>query len=450
MHTHPFRFNRVLNFSSLVAFIVLIASPALAQEADAGPPLIDHLWLIVCAALVFFMQAGFLCFEVGAVQSKSVTAVAMKNLVDWIMASAGFFLVGFALMFGTDIGGFIGSSLWALEGVEGNGLGYTFFFFQLVFAGTALTIVSGAMSERTGFVTYLLVSLIMGLVIYPVFGHWVWGSGFIADNTPWLAGLGFIDFAGSSVVHMVGAGVAAVGVMMLGPRLGRYDADGNLVELKAHSFPFAGLGVIILWFGWIGFNGGSELAFNDAVPRIIVATNIAAAFAGIAGFAHCWFFQNKANINEKFLGSILGGLVAITACCHLVTPLVAAVIGMLAGVVHNLSFDLVIKRWKLDDPVGAIPVHGFCGAFGILCVALFGNADMLAHPRLVQLGVQIIGIVACVAWSMGAAYIMFATLRKFVGLRVSFEEEYAGIHIGGEPPKVEQQKLSADDLSDLM
>ncbi len=453
-----------------IAGLAILLAPAIAsaESPESVAALaaqlsnrVDTVWILLCAALVFFMQAGFLCFEVGAVRAKNGGGIAMKNIIDWMMASAGFFVIGFGIMFGVSHFGLIGSGFWlggGLEFVGQGGWGYTFFLFQLVFAGTALTIVSGAMSERTGFVTYLLASLIMGLVIYPVFGHWVWGTAIHESNTSWLANLGFMDFAGSSVVHLVGASVGLVGITMLGPRIGRYDAEGNLVEFEGSSFPFMALGVFILWTGWIGFNGGSQLAIDDGVPLIIVNTNLAAAFAGLSAFVHAWHAHDRQQLSEKFLGGILGGLVAITACCNVVTPLGAVAVGLIAGVVHNIGFDLIIKRWKLDDPVGAVPVHGICGIFGCLSVALFGQQELLAHPRLTQLGIQIIGCLACIAWTGTTAYVMFALLRRFVGLRVSFEEELTGVTIGHHSAAVEtapataapKEALSEDDLKDLL
>ena len=409
---------------------------------------IDMIWLLICAALVFFMQAGFKCFEAGLVREQHRTGVAMKNLIDWLVVSLFFFVSGFGLMFGKSSYGAFGTNIFFLKEInspEASPLGWSFYLFQLAFAGTAVTIVSGAMAERTGFVAYLSGSVFMVLVIYPVFGHWVWGDSFFGNNRPWLAALGFMDFAGSSVVHSVGAWVALVGVWITGPRLGRYNEKGEIRSFRSKNYALSVLGVIILWIGWWGFNGGSSLQFDKSIGRFLVNTNISGASAGFAAFFHCYFLQNRQNINEKLLGGILGGLVACTASCNIITPEKAYVIGTLAGIIHNYGFDFVTKRLRLDDVVGAIPVHGICGAFGTLCVALFGHSEALAHPRLTQLGVQLLGIVVCFVWATSTAFLMYNTLKVTVGLRVSPLEEIDGIHIGG---IVEDTTLSDTDLDE--
>ena len=416
---------------------------------------INSLWVLIAAAMVFLMQPGFLCFEVGCVRPNSIVSVAMKNLVDWVMVAALFFLVGFGLMFGTSWGGVIGTDFFLLQGIGvagGTISPFVFFLFQLAFAATAATIVSGAMSERTGFVTYLMASGIVGLFIYPVFGHWGWGNLLLENNETWLTRLGFMDFAGSTVVHSVGGWVALVGVWFLGARLGRYDSEGNLKPVEAFSFPIASLGLFILWFGWWGFNGGSTLAMNGEVGCIIVNTVIAAAAAGMGAFIHSWFVQQKADIHEKFMGGILGGLVAITACCNVVTPISAFFVGLSAAVVHNRGFDFIVKKCKLDDPVGAIPVHLICGIWGTLCVGLVGRAELLARPRLEQIGVQLVGIFACMLWTAGASIIMFKVLKATVGLRVSPQEEMAGINIAHqvEEPPNEHLDLDGESLQELL
>jgi Amt family ammonium transporter len=282
------------------------------------------------------------------------------------------------------------------------------------------------------FSAYLVASLLMALLIYPVFGHWVWGGSFLAGNDGWLGRLGYVDFAGSSVVHLVGGSVALMGAWLVGPRLGRFSADGVPQPMPGAQLGLSALGVLVLWFGWWGFNGGSALRFDASVASIIVNTNLAGAAAGFAGFLHCRFFQGKRDLDEKFLGSALGGLVAITASCHLVSPLAAVAIGALAGPLHNVAFDVLLRRLRIDDPVGAVPVHAACGVWGVLAVALFGDAERLAHPRLVQLGVQALGALVCIAWASGAAWLAFRGLRATVGLRVSPAEERAGVNMAGE------------------
>lgn len=401
----------------------------LAQQASFKG---DVLWVLVATALVFLMQAGFLCFEVGCVRPKSRVSVAIKNVIDWMMVSLVFFAVGFALMFGQSDNGFFGQSLFFLGDVNSenaNPLGLVFFMFQLVFCATAATIVSGATSERTGLISYLVASFFIGILIYPVFGYWVWGNAFFAENTPWLAELGFMDFAGSTVVHSVGGWIALVGAWYIGPRLGRYDADGNVRDMETNNIAFTALGLFILWFGWIGFNGGSQLALDDQLGIIITNTIMAGAAGGLVAFFHCYFKQGRKRIYEKLMGGILGGLVASTACCNVVTPGWALIVGATSGLIHNFSYDILLKKMKIDDPVGAIPVHLVCGIWGTLCVALFGQEALLNLPRLEQLGVQLIGILACAVWCVSVSVVMYAFLKKFVGLRVSPMEEKEGIKL---------------------
>jgi Amt family ammonium transporter len=396
---------------------------------------IDRLWVVVAAGLVFLMQAGFLCLEVGFVRRQHATLTAMKNAIDWMTASLAFFAVGFGLMFGPSMHGWIGTDFFALAGIAGapGGEPYAgvFFLFQLGFVGTAVTIVSGALAERTSFNAYLIASFLIAVLIYPVFGHWAWGGSFVPGAKGWLAELGYVDFAGSSVVHAVGGFVALVGAWVVGPRLGRFDPEGRPRAVEQGAVGMSVLGVLILWLGWWGFNGGSPLRFDASVAGIILNTNLAGAAGGLAAFLHCWFAQGKRGANEKFLGGALGGLVAVTASCHIVRPLDAVAIGAIAGVVHNLAFDWILERLRIDDPVGAIPVHAACGVWGVLAVALFGDAARLEHGRLAQLGVQALGVAACFAWSAGCAYGIFRLLRATIGLRVSPEHERAGYDVAG-------------------
>ncbi len=437
--------------------LVTVTAPVYASETntlaeEVTPATINMLWVLLSAALVFLMQAGFKCLEVGLVRKHQIAAVAMKNMVDWTVGSIIFFLVGFGLMFGQSLEGWMGTSMFmpssfAVDG--GSELGAVFFMFQLAFAGTTLTIVSGSMSERTGFVPYLVASAFIALLIYPVFGHWVWGNAFFGDNAAWLADLGFIDFAGSTAVHSVGAWVSLAGLKLLGPRLGRYTEEGTLREFEPNSIPMAVLGVFILWFGWWGFNGGSSLVFDAQVGGVILNTNLAAAAAALAAYFHAYLFQQKANIYEKMLGGALGGLVAITASAHIQTPFTALLIGLLAGIVHNLSYDLLTKRWKIDDAVGAIPVHGFCGMFGTLAVALFAPEASLIHSRWTQLGVQALGAMVCLLWSGGVGYALFFVLKKTIGLRVSPDEERQGITLYHVKPD-ESEDIDEEELIRLM
>lgn len=412
---------------------------------------IDLLWVLVAASLVYFMQAGFLAFEVGNVRKKNTGATAIKNMGDWVVISLVFFLVGFGIMFGESKSGFIGTSLFGGEGFAQELSGYfkdgsmqpnnwLFFLFQLAFAGTAATIVSGAMAERTAFKAYMLFALFLGAIIYPVYGHWVWNSA------GWLAQKGYHDFAGSSVVHLTGATASFVGVWMIGPRLGRYASDGTLTRMEVNSPAWSALGVIILWFGWWGFNGGSTLALSADVFPIIVKTNIAAAAAAITAFVHCVGTQNGENVEEKFLGGALGGLVAITAGCDTVSTAGAFSIGIAAGILHNISFDLVLKRWRLDDVCGAIPVHGFCGILGVLAIPVFTTAEGEWASRL---GVQAMGVLACIAWAAVTSFVFLTIVKKAVGLRVSAMREIRGLGIAegtaGEESDDELDELFIED-----
>lgn len=418
--------------------MLLSAWTSLASDSPTDNSIsvdVDHLWVLLSTALVFFMQAGFKAFEVGMVRSEHVNAVGIKNLIDWIVGSLIFLFFGFGIMFGQSTFGFYGTDLFFGMGIqdnpEGSELGTIFFLFQIAFATTALTIVSGAMSERTSFISYMAVCAFVAIIVYPVFGHWAWGNLFYENNPAWLADLGFIDFAGATVVHSVGAWVALVGIWMIGPRLGRFDSQGNVVRFKSSNYSYSVLGVFILWLGWWGFNGGSQLALEKNVGDIILNTNIAGAAAGLIAFFHCYWFQDRADLYPKLLGGIIGGLVAVTASCAYIDHLDAFLIGAIAGLVHNYSFDLILHKFKLDDPVGAVPVHGFCGVWGTLSVALF--ADLAPGvSRLTQLGIQSIGVLVAFVFTTLTSFLIFSLLKKTVGLRVSPQEEKRGIIIGGE------------------
>lgn len=421
---------------------------------------INMLWVIAAAALVFLMQAGFLVFEVGLVRVKNTMVTAMKNVGDWIVVSVAFFLVGFGLMFGHSLGGWIGVDLFLGEGIEGAkaaaggaaSLEWSFAVFQLAFCGTAATIVSGAMAERTGFKAYLAFAFLMGALIYPIYGHWVWGGLYFGQgNEGWLYALGYRDFAGSSVVHGVGAWASLAGIKVVGPRLGRYGSDGRLNRMDSYNMGWSAFGVLLLWFGWWGFNGGSTLIVDQNVAPIIFKTNLAAAMSGLAGFVHAAMFQRRQNIEEKFLGSVVGGLVAITACCDVVTPVGALLVGLAAGPIHNLAFDLVIKRWRLDDVVGAVPVHGACGVWGCLAVGLLGQQHLIPRPRIMQIGVQGLGVLVCFVFTYLAAWIAFRVLRATVGIRVDPMREIQGLALSSEEEPAEESEEEGVDklMSDI-
>ncbi len=388
--------------------------------------LLDVAWILVCAALVMLMQAGFSCLESGLVRSKNSINVAAKNFADFCLSSALFWLFGFALMFGTTAGGWIGTSGF-LFGDTANPWLMAFFIFQLGFCGTATTIVSGAVSERMRFSGYLVVAAIISAVIYPVVGHWVWGSAAGAETGGWLEQMGFIDFAGSTVVHSVGGWIALAAIVVIGPRIGRFGK--NAVPIHGHDLPMVTLGVFLLWFGWFGFNGGSTLGLTPEVPTIIVNTTISGAFGGLVALAMAWRFGGRPDVAMIMNGS-LAGLVGITASAHIMTPLAAAAIGSIAAVVMY-AVAVLLERFELDDVVGAIPVHLAAGIWGTLAVAIFGDPASwgtgLSHWE--QLGVQATGVGATFAWAFGVGFALLWLIDRWFPLRIDPEGERIGLNV---------------------
>lgn len=411
----------------------LLLLPAMAWAAD-GPTAesnaiaIDTVWTLIAGFLVFMMQAGFAMVETGFTRSKNAGNIIMKNLMDFAVGSLAFWLVGFALMFGADYAGIIGTTGFGTTGTFEH-LGLTiplpaFLLFQTVFAATAATIVSGAMAERTKFSAYIIYSAVITLVIYPVVGHWIWGGG-------WLAKMGFIDFAGSTVVHSVGGWAALVGAAILGPRIGKYNADGKPNAIPGHSITLGALGVFLLWFGWFGFNPGSTVAgTNLSIASIAVTTNLAAAAGATLTMIYTWIKYGKPDVSLTLNGA-LAGLVGITAGTAAVSNVGAAVIGALAGVLVVLAVEFFDKVVKIDDPVGAISVHAICGAFGTIMVGFFAiDGGLLYGGGFKLLTTQFIGVVAVFAWTITTAFILFKILKATVGLRVSSDEEEDGLDIG--------------------
>ena len=432
-----------------VLLLFLAAGSVLAQgqgEAVRGLTVgVDTLWVLVAAALVFFMQAGFALVEAGLQSAKNVVNILMKNYMDFIIASIAFWAVGFGFMF-ADGNSILGLGGWFLGGADSSpltgdayagifsSLSWTGvpltakFFFQLVFAGTAATIVSGAIGGRVKFPSYLVFSVVMTALIYPVLGHWVWGGG-------WLAQIGFLDFAGSTVVHAVGGFSALGAVLVLGPRIGRY-ANGKINAIPGHNMTFAALGVFILWLGWFGFNPGSTMGIvgdPGLVAHIFLTTNLAAAAGAIVALAASWSRFGKPDFSMTING-VLAGLVAITAPCAFVSPVAAIIIGGVGGglVVWGI---LTLDANKIDDPVGAIAVHGICGMWGTMSLGLFGLASLGASdglfygggfsPLLVQaLGTTVISLVA-----FGSNFILWSILKAVMGIRVSAEEEISGLDV---------------------
>jgi Amt family ammonium transporter len=413
-------------FAVLVLLLAGTTSTAFAQEAaDAMAAAesvqlhLDYVWTILAAALVFFMQAGFALLETGFTRAKNAVNIIMKNVMD---ASAGglvFFTVGFAIMFGTSWNGVIGTDGFFLSGIEGQETSWTyaFFFFQAVFAATAATIVAGAVAERIKFAGYLIFTVLITGLIYPVFGAWAWGGLF--NGAGWLEGLGFIDFAGSTVVHSVGGWAALAGALVVGPRLGKYAEDGTPRAIPGHSLPLAALGVFILWLGWFGFNAGSTTAGTTDIALIAMNTFLAAGAGAVGAMVTTWI-RSGAPDAAMTLNGVLGGLVGITAGCATLTPGFAILAGLIAGGIVVYA-SLAIDRFA-DDPVGAVAVHGVCGAWGTLAAGLFAPTFSLA-----QIGVQLVGIVAAFAWTFPVSYGVFTLADALVGLRLEDDAERAGL-----------------------
>lgn len=387
--------------------------------------MIDTMWVLLAACLVFFMQAGFAMVETGFTRAKNAGNIIMKNLMDFSVGSLVFWLFGFGLMFGTDIGGIVGKldflSLGDFSHLELGISKEAFIIFQTVFCATAATIVSGAMAERTKFISYLIFSLVISAIIYPVVGHWIWGGG-------WLSNLGFHDFAGSTVVHSVGGWAALIGAKVIGPRIGKYT-KGESNAIQGHSITLGALGVFILWFGWFGFNPGSTLSMGDPdlVGKIFMTTNLSAAAGAVCVMLISWKLYKKPDVGMTLNGA-LGGLVAITAGTDTVSLLSAVIIGLISGVVVVFFLEFVDKILYIDDPVGAFAVHGACGVAGTLLVGIFSIDGGLIHSGSFKLlGVQFVGVFATALWTVGMSLLLFNGLKYTIGLRVNEKEESKGL-----------------------
>lgn len=391
---------------------------------------LDLLWVLLCSALVFVMQAGFLCLESGLTRNKNSINVAVKNIADFAIATAVFWMVGFGLMFGDSLGGWLGSSHFGmLDGLDAQAPLMTFVLFQLMFCATSATIVSGAVAERMRFSTYLAVTSGVAMVIYPVFGHWAWSGTLRGDDSGWLQRLGFVDFAGSTVVHSVGGWVSLVAVLCIGARTGRFVPGEPPHAVPAGNLPLAMLGVLLLFFGWFGFNGGSTLALNAQVPGILVNTVIGGAAGIVGGIAMGWWRRGYCEIGYLINGAV-AGLVAITASCHVVSPLAAWLIGLVAAVLMVLTTELLLV-WRIDDAVGAIPAHLAPGIWGTLSVGLFGNLALIdnGNTRLEQIGVQLLGVAACALWACLMAWLLVRLIGRFGPLRVRPQDEHVGLNV---------------------
>ena len=394
---------------------------------------IDTMWVLIAAAFVMFMQPGFALVESGFSRSKNTANILMKNLMDFSIGSLGFWFIGYTIMYGEDIGGVIGkaSLFFNSDGIDGVP-DKASLMFQTVFAATAATIVSGAVAERTKFSAYLFFSVAITVIIYPISGHWIWGGG-------WLSELGFHDFAGSTVVHSVGAWVGLVGAAMVGPRIGKYSKAGEPRAIPGSNLALGALGVFILWFGWFGFNPGSQLAAAGeenalAISHIFITTNLAAAAGAVTAMFVTWMKYKRPGLSITLNGA-LAGLVAITAGTDAVSPGGAVIIGIVAGIVLVFGVAFIDRVLKIDDPVGAISVHGLAGAAGTIMVGLFSTTEGLFYGGgATLLGVQVLGVLAVAAWAMGIGFILFFILKKTIGIRVSkvVEEEGLDIYEHGE------------------
>ena len=402
---------------------------------------VDTVWMLLAAMLVFFMQPGFACCEAGFTRSKNTANILSKNFMDFMAGSLLFWFIGFGFMFGSDGQGFIGMPNFGdLSFCHANDLPVEgFLVFQTVFCATSATIVSGAMAERTKFSVYCLYSVFISLIIYPVEGHWTWGGGWLmnGDEGSFMMetfGATFHDFAGSAIVHSVGGVLAFVGAMILGPRLGKYSKDGKSHAIPGHSLTVAALGVFILWFGWFGFNPGSQLAASGEVNRVAIShvfltTNLAAAAGGIATMFTTWIKYGKPSLSLT-LNGVLAGLVGITAGCDLVSPVGAVCIGLICGLVLPFSIEFIDKKLHVDDPVGASSVHGVCGIIGTLCVGLLAtDGGMLYGDGAGFLGAQCLGVLCIDVWAAVCGIILFGGLNKLFGLRVEKRVEEEGLDI---------------------
>ncbi|RMF89021.1 MAG: ammonium transporter [Planctomycetota bacterium] len=385
---------------------------------------VDVLWTCLAAFLVFFMQAGFALVEAGFTRAKNVCNILMKNVMDFSLGSITFWLVGFGLMFGAT-NGLFGTTDFLFDAGD-NSFGWAFLIFQTVFCATAATIVSGAMAERTKFVAYLIYTVLITVIVYPIFGSWAWGS--LWNGSGWLENLGFHDFAGSTVVHSIGGWAALAGAIVLGPRIGKYR-NGKIYPIPGHNIPIAALGVFILWLGWFGFNPGSTTAVGGgSFAFIAVTTNMAAAAGAAAAMATSWILFKKPDPSFTLNGA-LAGLVAITAGCDVIPVPYAALTGALAGVLVVASC-VFFDRIRVDDPVGAVSVHGVCGAFGTAAVGLFAaDGGLFTTGSSALLETQLLGIGVAFAWSFTVSMTIFLAIKYTIGLRVSPEEEIEGLDI---------------------
>ncbi len=444
----PWRALSVAAVACMVCIGVLAtAGPALAADPSGAETLaenpnapVDYVWIIIAAALVFIMQGGFAMLTAGLCRAKNVVNLMMKNLMDFAIGSLAFFAVGFALMFGADKGGLFGTTGWFLAGDNYDVWQYLLFLFQVMFAATAATIVAGAVAERLKVRAYFLYAIAICALIYPVYGHWVWGGGWLS-SLPF--GVGHVDFAGSGVVHTIGGFMGLAGAIILGPRIGKFDKNGHARAIPGHSMALAALGVFLLWFGWYGFNAGSTLSALELRASVIAVNTTLAASAGAVFSLIVIHAKTKRLDVGMALNGAIAGLVAITAPCAWVEAWAAVVIGLIAGVIVVFGV-LFFDRIGVDDPVGAVSVHGLNGVWGLLAVGLFADGrygnyttegpfvtGLFYGGGVEQLIAQAIGAVVAVAWALGLGLILFKALDVILGgIRVPPQEEIEGLDIG--------------------
>lgn len=401
---------------TLLSLLMLFSSTVNADELTVSVTAINTLWVVIAGAMVFLMQAGFALLESGMSRTKNAVNVMMKNYMDLCVGTLLFWLVGYGLMFGNNPSGYVGTSLFALA--KASDWTFNLLFFQIMFAATAATIVSGAMAERTNYVAYLFAACGVTAIIYPVYGSWAWNA------QGWLSQMGFIDFAGSTVVHSVGGWCALAGIIVLGPRLGKYGPKGEVRHLPGHNLSYIALGGFLLWFGWFGFNGGSTLAASTNLGLIFLNTHLAGAAGAVGALLLSYILRKPAYLGAAVNGSI-AGLVAITAGCASMDVPYAILTGVIGGAISVLGV-MLLEKMRLDDVVGAIAVHGFAGAWGTLAAGMFLTGNLF---DIHQMMVQLIGICAAFIWVFISAYIMFWIISKTVGLRVSTQHEQRGLDI---------------------
>lgn len=406
-----------------IAISLILASPAsMAAEASVADMqlALNSVWVVLTGILVFFMQAGFALVESGMSRAKNAVNVIMKNYLDACVGGIIFWAVGYGLMFGLNNSGWIGSSHFFTHDL--SSWDWTFLFFQMMFAATSTTIASGAMAERVHFSAYLIGACIVSGFIYPVFGSWAWGGAHGGEG--WLKAMGFVDFAGSTVVHSIGGWVALAGILVLGPRLGRFSASGESRVIPGHNLGLVALGGFILWFGWFGFNAGSTLAANVDIGKIALNTHLAAC-AGALGYMLTTRLYKQPILLTSTVNGSLGGLVGITAGCATMDPQFAIATGLLAGILTVVGSQILVS-FKIDDVVDAVSVHGLCGAWGTIAAGMFYAGDLFNLDRI---GVQILGVVVAFIWGFGIAFVLYYLLDITIGMKASPLHQQRGLDI---------------------